>query len=156
MKVRTRFVPLILLTGALLFRSFAAAQNTTADVDKAIDNNLGGHVRVHQVFTELQQAVAKHDATTVAALVNYPLAVKFKGAPAIIRTPQSFIANYDRILTPEITSAIEKQRYDDLMVNYQGAMFGNGQVWLAGICRDKGCKQSDIKIRTIQSTADLK
>lgn len=155
MKVRTRLARLI-LPGALLLSSLAPAQNNSADVDKALDSNVGDHVHVHHFVTNLQQAVAKHDAAGVAALVHYPLAVKLRGKPAIIRTPQSFIADYDRILTPEIAAAVEKQKYEDLFVNYQGAMFGNGQVWIAAICRDKACKQSDIKIRTIQSTADLK
>jgi hypothetical protein len=155
MKVRTRLARLI-LSGALLLSSLALAQNTSTDVDKAVDSNVGDHVQVHHFVTNLQQAVAKHDAATVASLVHYPIAVKLNGKIIILRTPQSFIANYDRILTPEIAAVVEKQKYEDLFVNYQGAMFGNGQVWIAGICRDKACKQSDIKIRTIQSTADLK
>jgi hypothetical protein len=32
-------------------------------------------------------------------------------------------------------------------------MFGTGEIWIAGICKDKECKQSDIKIKTIQNTA---
>ena len=155
MKIHIQFKNLLLLACS----AAAFAQNTSptnAELDKAIDSNVGDHIQFHQVFTQLQQAVAGHNVSAVAALVDYPLAIKFNGKTVLLRTPQSFMANYDRILTPEITSAIEKQKYDDLMVNYQGAMFGNGQVWIAGICRDKACKQSDIKIRTIQSTADIK
>jgi hypothetical protein len=35
-------------------------------------------------------------------------------------------------------------------------MIGDGEVWITGFCRDKSCKQSDIKIGTIQDTKNLK
>ena len=35
-----------------------------------------------------------------------------------------------------------------------GVMFGNGEVWLNGICKDDACADFDVKIVTIQSTAD--
>ncbi len=31
-------------------------------------------------------------------------------------------------------------------------MFGNGQVWLNGICEDDACNEFDVRIITIQST----
>ena len=34
-------------------------------------------------------------------------------------------------------------------------MIGDGEVWITGFCRDKSCKQSDIKIGTIQDTKNL-
>lgn len=147
---------LIIFTIALWAASSAVAQGSAAAVDKALDDNLGEHVQMHQVFFKLQQAVAKQDAAAVAALVNYPLRVKVKGKTVIIRTPQTFVSKYDSIMTPEIAGAVERQKYDDLFVNDQGAMFGDGQVWLAGVCKDKGCEHPEIRIRTIQSTAERK
>ncbi len=34
-------------------------------------------------------------------------------------------------------------------------MIGDGEVWITGFCRDKSCRQSDIKIGTIQDTKNL-
>jgi hypothetical protein len=113
---------------------------------------LGDHAKVQRLVTDLQQAVAKHDPGAVAALVHYPIKIKLRGKPTYLKTPQAFITNYDRIITPAIATVIQKQKYEDLFVNYQGAMFGNGEVWITSHCLDKACKQTDIKIGTIQST----
>ncbi len=150
----------LLLLACVLASTFTGLARTgrqsSAAVDQAIEKNVGNPVEVHQFFTRLQQAAARQDKDTVASMVRYPITVKLNGKSTILRTPRSFLEHYDRILTPEITAAIARQRYENLFVNYQGVMIGNGQVWIAGICRDKACKESDIKIRTIQSTAHLK
>jgi len=50
---------------------------------------------------------------------------------------------------------IEQQKYGDFFINYQGVMFGRGEVWINGICADSGCKQFDVKVVTIQDTSYL-
>ncbi|PSH68459.1 DUF4087 domain-containing protein [Phyllobacterium brassicacearum] len=35
-------------------------------------------------------------------------------------------------------------------------MFGDGEIWIDGVCRDNTCKNVDIKVATIQSTANLR
>jgi hypothetical protein len=125
----------------------------SAAVDQSITTNVGDPTKVRELITSLQQAVQKHDASAVAALVSYPIDINPHTKLVLhIRTPAAFISQYDSIVTPHIADIIQKQKYEDLFVNYQGAMFGSGEVWIAGICKDKECKQSEIKIRTIQNT----
>jgi uncharacterized protein YyaL (SSP411 family) len=158
MKIFARLAALIVLVGVMLPPSaIAAAQSSHADIDKSISDNIGDPAKFQQVMTALKQAVEKHDAAAVAALVSYPITVDPRTKTAVrVRTPQAFVARYDKIITPHIADVIEKQKYEDLFVNYQGAMFGTGEVWIAGICKDKACKQSDIKIKTIQNTKGTK
>jgi hypothetical protein len=159
MKLRTQLTSLLILPCLLL--SHALAQSDPAQptdppkVDKTIDTMIGEntHPQVRQLITDLQQAVARHDPAAVAALVRYPIRVKLHGKPTYLNTPKSFIKNYDNIITPEIAAVIEKQKYEALFVNYQGAMFGDGEVWITGKCIDNTCKHPDIKIGTIQSAA---
>jgi hypothetical protein len=152
MRIRIRFASFVAAFMALL--SVAALAQNRADIDKAIETNIGDPVKFHDAFICLQHAIEKHDAAAVAALVSYPITVNPKANKAMrIRTPQAFVASYDKVITPHIAEVIEKQKYDELFVNYQGAMFGSGEVWLTGICKDKECKQTDIKIKTIQNTA---
>jgi hypothetical protein len=132
------------------------AQNSVADLDKSIDLQLGDHVRVHQLLTDLQQSVVQHNAAEVAALVRYPIKVNPGRHPIMIRSPKAFIKDYDKIITPDIATVIEKQKYESLFINSQGAMLGDGEVWIASFCLDKGCKKTDIKIGTIQDTTNLK
>jgi hypothetical protein len=129
------------------------AQSSRADIDKSISNNIGDPAKFQAFFADLKQAVQKHDADAVAALVNYPITVNPRTKSARrIRTPKAFAEGYDSIITAHIADVIENQKYEDLFVNYRGAMFGSGEVWVGGICKDKECAQSDIRIITIQNT----
>ena len=153
MKIRARLISLLAPALILLFSAATLAQSR-ADIDKAIETNIGDPVKFHDVFTQLQEAVAKHDTAAVAALVSYPITINPHTNKAMrVRTPQAFVASYDKIVTPHIAKVVGDQKYEQLFVNYQGAMFGSGEVWLAGICKDSSCKQSEIRIRTIQNTA---
>jgi hypothetical protein len=157
MTIRTHLASLFLIATALLPLTLISAQAPTpTDHDKSIDLSVGDHTKVHQILTDLQQAVSKHNPAAVAALVHYPIKVNPGKKPFTIKNEKEFIKDYDRIITPDIASAIYKQKYDNLFVNSEGAMIGDGEVWITGFCRDKTCKQSDIKIGTIQDTKNLK
>jgi hypothetical protein len=160
MTIRTQLTSLVLIAGTLLAPALTAAQtNTTASttaLDKSIDLSVGDHVKVRQLLTQLQAAVAKHNAPAVAALVHYPIKVNPGKKPFTVKNEKAFIKDYDSIITHDIQDAIFKQKYENLFVNSQGAMIGDGEVWITGFCRDKSCKQSDIKIGTIQDTKNLK
>ena len=160
MTIRTQLTSLVLIAGTLLAPTLTAAQANTAAsttaLDKFIDLSVGDHVKVHQLLTQLQSAVAKHNAPAVAALVHYPIKVNPGNKPFTVKNEKAFIKDYDRIITHDIEDAIFKQKYENLFVNSQGAMVGDGEVWITGFCRDKSCTQSDIRIGTIQDTKNLK
>ena len=159
MTIRTQLTSLILIAGALLPPTLTAAQSSPTALtalDKSIDLSVGDHVKVQQLLTQLQQAVAKHNAPAVASLVHYPIKVNPGKKTFTVKNEKAFIKDYDSIITQDIAAAIFKQKYENLFVNSQGAMIGDGEVWITGFCRDKSCKQSDIKIGTIQDTKNLK
>ena len=144
----------ILLLG--LIAPLFAQNSTAADVDKAIQDNVGNSQEFKTVMTTLQKDVTAHDAAGVAALIHYPFGATIAHKTRVLRTPAAFVQSYDAIVTPPIAKVIEQQKYEDLFVSYRGAMFGRGEVWIQGYCRDKACKGVvDIQIATIQSTADL-
>ena len=156
MNLRIKLAQLILISSVLLLPAGAIAQTPTAELDKSIDLSVGSHAKVQQLLFNLQQAVAKHNPAAVAALVHYPIKVNPGKRPITIKSPKAFIKDYDAIITHDIQDAIFKQKYENLFVNSQGAMIGDGEVWITGICRDKSCRQTDIKIGTIQDTKNLK
>jgi hypothetical protein len=156
MTIRTQLVSLALIAGALFASNLQAAQTNLADLNKSMDLSVGDHVKVQQLLTHLQQSVASHNAAAVAVLVHYPIKVNPGKKPFTVKNEKAFIKDYDGILTHDIQDAILKQKYENLFVNSQGAMIGDGEVWITGFCRDKTCKQSDIKIGTIQDTKNLK
>lgn len=106
-----------------------------------------------QAFDAIQQAVTEGDAVAFANWVSYPIEVSADGQPMVIGDATEFAENYDAIVTPEIAQAVTDQSFNELFVNAEGAMFGNGQVWMSEICIDAACTNTDVKIITIQSTA---
>ena len=126
------------------------AQDDPAAVNQVIDDVLGDHTQYETVIRQLQQAVAAKDAATVASLVDYPFTTVRDGAPIRMADADAFVREYDRIVTPEIATAITAQKYSQLMVNYKGVMFGNGQAWVNGICVADACKAFHARVVALQ------
>ena len=122
-------------------------------VNQAIDEVLGDHVRYEAVIRQLQRAVAANDTAAVAALVNYPFVTVRDGESRRVADAEAFVREYDRIMTPPIAEAIKRQKYSQLMVNYKGVMFGNGEAWVNGICKDDACKDVDVRVVALQPTS---
>lgn len=122
-------------------------------VNQAIDEVLGDHVRYEAVIRQLQRAVAANDTAAVAALVNYPFVTVRDGESLRVADAEAFVREYDRIMTPPIAEAIKRQKYSQLMVNYKGVMFGNGEAWVNGICKDDACKEVDVRVVALQPTS---
>ena len=156
MTIHTRLAILILISSSLASTVHGVAQTSPTDLDKSIDLSVGSHVKVEHLLTELQASVAKHNTAAVAALVHYPVKVNPGKHPITIKSPKAFVKDYDSIITHDISDVILKQKYEALFVNSQGVMLGDGEVWITGFCLDKNCKNSDIKIGTIQDTKNLK
>ncbi|WP_207050972.1 hypothetical protein [Corallococcus macrosporus] len=127
------------------------ADEATAAVNARIRAVLGGPAKYEQVFAAFQRAVAAHDAKAVSALVAYPFTATLGGRRVKLPDAASFIRHYDAIVTPVIANVITRQRYADLFVNEQGVMFGQGEAWLHGECRDDACKDVDVRVIAIQS-----
>ena len=142
--------------GGAYAQSPVAADGSAAEVaavNQSIDQLLGDHAKYEPVIRAFQKAVAAKDAAAVAALVEYPLKVKLGGKSASIANAREFVAHYGEIVTPAMASAIASQPYGKLFVNYQGVMFGSGEAWINGICKDAACKQFDVKVVTLQPGA---
>ena len=136
---------------SLLLAAPAFAQ-TAAAVNAAIDNLLGPHAAYEEAFHAIQFAIAEGDAAGVAAWVSYPITVSAEGEDVVIGDEAQFVARYDSFMTDDIVEAVATQAYEDLFVNADGGMFGNGEVWLNGVCKTESCSEVDVRIVTIQST----
>lgn len=136
-----------------------AAPATAVDDDTAInasiDKLLGDHARYRTVIQAYQKAIADSDKAAVAALVDYPIEVDIDGSKTLIKDPAAFVRNYDKVITPAIARKIEAQKYSELLVNSKGVMFGNGETWINGICREGSadCSEFEVKIVAIQAGA---
>lgn len=123
------------------------ATPANGDVRQRIDQVLGDAAQYEAVFNAFQKAVNGGDRAAVVEEVRFPLNIA-NGAK--ITGPGEFQRNYERILTPAVRKAIAAQKFDDVMVNQQGVMIGDGQVWLNGTCLDQACSRTEVKVVTIQ------
>lgn len=130
-----------------------AADPSDAQIDQTIDEVLGDHAAYRRLFDDLQRAVAHDDRAGFATLVSYPIEVTIDGQTRTIADAEAFVSRYDEILTNEIRSTIQSQRYADVMVNWQGVMLGDGQVWLNGVCVDSPCSESRPLVTTLQNAS---
>ena len=104
-----------------------------------------------EFFYKFKKAIVEDDRTTVASLIRYPITVTNQNSKIdyVLRTKSEFLDNYDWIINENVKTTVEKEDFDTLFVNWQGVMFGRGQVWYAGICLDKACKNVIVKVITI-------
>lgn len=137
----------MVVAGGIALPAFAASE---ADVNATIDSSLGDHGRYETTIKAFQQAVTDGNKQDVAAFVRYPIVVTIGGRKRTVTSAAAFVKAYDSIMTPDIVAAVKGQKYEDLFVNYKGIMFGNGEVWIDGICLDSKCKSFVPKVVTIQ------
>jgi hypothetical protein len=142
---------LLWAVAALVLSVIPALAQSDAEVDARIDAVLGDHTLYRAAFDGIRTALAEGDASAFAAWVSYPARVVADGEAMVIGGEAQFVEHFDNILTDEIRAAITDQKWQDLFVNADGVMFGNGQVWLNGICRDEACSAVDVKVITLQS-----
>jgi len=155
-EVDTRATPAAAPAQAAVVKTAAPPAEVADDpaaVNQTIDEVLGEHARYEAVIRQLQQAVAANDAAAVAALVDYPFSTVREGQPMKVTDAEAFVRDYDRIMLPAIAEAITRQKYSQLMINYKGVMFGNGEAWVNGICKDDACKDVDVRVVALQPTS---
>lgn len=99
-----------------------------------------------QFLSRLQAAVRTGNKGAVVRLVDLPLRVNFAEGARTYRDRGSIERDFDRIFTPRVRRAILDQRADRLFTNYQGAMIGDGEVWLDQTCPNASCP---VRIRSI-------
>lgn len=101
--------------------------------------------------TSLKAAVKANDPTRLRDLIAFPLRVNSKSGRHLAVSQKDFAVQYPRVFTPDVRAVVLQQEASTLFRNSNGAMFGNGQVWVSGVCRTKDCKESDVKVISVST-----
>ncbi len=101
-------------------------------------------------FNKVKAANAARDARAMAKLVAFPLTLNGKKS---IKTESAFITRYNEIFNANVIKTVEQQKYETLFSNYQGAMFGDGQVWFSALCDQRACETYKLRIIAINNRA---
>lgn len=90
-----------------------------------------------QYFNSLKQLIARDDKKAVADSFIYPVSIVIDDKKTTFQNADEMVAQYDKVFTDKVKEAVAKQKVEDLFVNYQGVMVGNGELWL-GVNVDNG------------------
>ena len=103
---------------------------------------------------EIQDSLRTDDKEKLASLVYYPITIsRFEGENnKEIQNAEEFIANYEKIVTPEWKDIILAQEPARLFTNWQGVRVSRGELWFTAICTDSSCQDSKLYIVTINHT----
>jgi hypothetical protein len=105
--------------------------------------------RVAVVLQALKEAVNSLTPDPIEPYIDFPFTARSATGNIVIKSAKDLRRVFPRIFTDRVRSAILAQNLDDAFSNYQGVMIGNGQVWIAEVCRDQGCRDKKYVIRTI-------
>ena len=97
----------------------------------------------------LQSAVNSNSPEQVAPLIQFPLRVNTAPGKSHSVTARRFSAEYGKIFTPTVKAAVLQQAPDNIFRNSNGAMLGNGEVWISGVCHDQNCQGVPPKVTAI-------
>jgi hypothetical protein len=107
----------------------AASEGNCTHPDPATRPDCSGAIAF---LAKFQDALKQHDREAVASLVNYPLLVT-AGGKTRIRSRAQLLANYQRVFTAPVRTAILKANADDVWGNSNGFMVGGGVIWFDAI-----------------------
>lgn len=129
---------------AVLMAPLPAIAETATGMNATLDSLFGEHARYRSFFDALKTAVSEGDKAAVAAMVDYPFQARIGGKSVKIRDAAHFVADYDKVVTAKVKSALHAQGYESLFANWQGVMVGDGEIWFSGVG-----EANEIKITAI-------
>lgn len=140
-----------LLTGTLITAVPGPVRADEAETDRQIENLLGDPADYKELFYAFQSAVAEGKAEIAVSLVSYPITISIGGEDATFENEAQLLENYNDVFTDKIVNIVRSQDYGQAFVNSEGLMFGDGEVWISGVCEDSACNNSLPRVITIQS-----
>lgn len=80
-------------------------------------------------FYEVQELIARDDREAVARNLNYPVDLNINNKTVTIKNVEEMLQQYDTVFTQDVKKAVAEQKVENLFVNANGIMVGNGQIW---------------------------
>jgi len=93
-------------------------------VDNKSDQDVGNFV------SKIQNYIVNNNKVQLAEEIRYPINVKINGNVIKIQDKDDLIKNYDQIFRVDYKQVISNLPTKYLFVNFQGIMFGDGEIWI--------------------------
>jgi hypothetical protein len=135
---------------ALVAATPALAQ-TADEVNARIDTVLGPHAIYQTAIEAIQTALAEGSVEGIAGYIPFGETIFVNGGEEIIADEADLAARFGDLFNERVVSAVVDQPYETLFVNQDGIMFGQGELWLSGVCVDDTCADVFVNITAINN-----
>jgi hypothetical protein len=136
---------------AAMFLAAPAFAQTMDEVNQRIDDILGPHEIYATAIERIQKALADRDVVAIGGYVAYGEPIMVNGVEVTLADEADLEANFDDLFNETVVSAVTGQDYAKLFVSSDGIMFGNGELWITGICDDDACEFPFVTIISINN-----
>lgn len=140
----------LILAAALLGATPVLAQ-TADDVNAQIESLLGSHEIFGTAIQAIQEALVNHEVEGIAGYIPFGEPIKVNGADVVIADEADLAVRFDELFNEKVVNAVTEQQYENLFVNQDGIMFGDGELWIGGICIDEACDDFFVNIIAINN-----
>ena len=113
-----------------------ASPSAADDINQRLDSLFGKHAEYQEFHNQLVEAVGRDDRAALANMVHYPLRRNHNGVTTEYHTQADFIKNYPIIFNEAVRAAVLGQDFSELFANYNGIMYGRGELWVSELCVD--------------------
>ena len=114
-------------TSPLSLQQYASCGGTLEHRYQAL---MGTDEEAESFVKHLKKSILNKDKEWVAAHINYPITVNSDGKKLHIKTKEQLIVNFDSIFHKAYLDKMKTDCVCNLFENYQGAMLGNGELWI--------------------------
>lgn len=101
---------------------------------------------VMNVYSIIHNALGANDPSPLTGLVWYPMIGCNRCGGRIIETPKDFINLYYEKMDEKTRRSLYNQKPEDLFINWEGVMFGHGEIWLSKLCERNNLQSCKIYI----------
>jgi hypothetical protein len=136
---------------AALLAPVPALAQTVEEVNARIESLLGSHEVFETAIDAIQSAVSEASVEGVAGYIPFGEPIKVNGEDVVIADKADLAARFEELFNDKVTMAVSEQDYANLFVNQDGIMFGNGELWLGGVCVDDTCDDFFVNIIAINN-----
>lgn len=84
---------------------------------------------IQDFLDSAKKAILTNEPNIIANIFSFPMRLNSDKEKIIINSKKDFIINYNQIVTETIIELILKADINELFVNYQGFMIGDGEIW---------------------------
>jgi hypothetical protein len=143
-----------LALAAALFAATPVFAQSVDEVNQRIDDILGPHEIYQTAIETIQKGLAEHDVVAIAGYIPFGEPIFVNGGEEVIADEDDLAARFDELFNARVVSAVTEQTYETLFVKDDGIMFGQGELWITGVCLDDTCADVFVNISAINNEAN--